>query len=68
MDGGPTIHNSGIAATHMYFINSDYLHFRVHNDTNFVPFEQKAPVNQDALVVPILFAGNLTCSHRSLRS
>ena len=67
MDGGPAIHNSGIPDSHMYFINSDYLHFRVHSDTNFVPFEQKAPVNQDALVVPILFAGNLTCSNRSLQ-
>ena len=67
MDGGPSIKNSGIPALHMYFLNTDYLHFRVHSDTNFVPFEQKAPVNQDALVVPILFAGNLTCSNRSLQ-
>ena len=67
MDGGPAIHNSGIPATHMYFLNTDYLKFKVHSDTNFVPFEQKNPVNQDALVVPILFAGNLTCSNRSLQ-
>ena len=67
MDGGPTIHNSGIPAKHMYFLNTDYLKFRVHSDTNFVPFDQRHPVNQDALVVPILFAGNLTCSNRSLQ-
>jgi hypothetical protein len=67
MDGGPTIHNSGVPDLTMYFLNTDYLHFRVHSDTNFVPFEQRAPVNQDALVVPILFAGNLTCSNRSLQ-
>ena len=67
MDGGPAIHNSGIPDTHMYFLNTDYLKFKVHSDTNFVPFEQKNPVNQDALVVPILFAGNLTCSNRSLQ-
>ena len=67
MDGGPTIHNSGIPATHMYFLNTDYLKFKVHSDTNFIPFEQRNPVNQDALVVPILFAGNLTCSNRSLQ-
>jgi hypothetical protein len=67
MDGGPTLFNSGIAATHMYFLNTDYLKFRIHSDTNFVPFERREPVNQDALVVPILFAGNLTCSNRSLQ-
>jgi len=67
MDGGPTLHDSGIPATHMYFLNSDYLYFRVHSETNFVPFERREPVNQDAMVVPILFAGNLTCSNRSLQ-
>lgn len=67
MDGGPNPHNSGIPATHMYFLNSDYLKFKVHSATNFVPFERREPVNQDALVVPILFAGNLTCSNRSLQ-
>jgi hypothetical protein len=67
MDGGPTIHNSGIPATHMYFLNTDYLKFKVHSETNFVPFDRRQPVNQDALVVPILFAGNLTCSNRSLQ-
>lgn len=67
MDGGPNPHNSGIPATHMYFLNSDYLKFKVHSATNFVPFERREPVNQDALVVPILFAGNLCCSNRSLQ-
>jgi hypothetical protein len=67
MDGGPTLFNSGIPATHMYFLNTDYLKFRIHSNTNFVPFERREPVNQDAMVVPILFAGNLTCSNRSLQ-
>lgn len=67
MDGGPNPHNSGIPALHMYFLNTDYLKFKVHSATNFVPFERREPVNQDALVVPILFAGNLTCSNRSLQ-
>jgi len=67
MDGGPTIHNSGIPATHMYFLNTDYIKFKVHSDTNFVPFERRQPVNQDALVVPILFAGNICVSNRSLQ-
>lgn len=67
MEGGPNPANSGIPATHMYFLNTDYLKFKVHSDTNFVPFERRQPVNQDALVVPILFAGNLCCSNRFLQ-
>ena len=67
MDGGPTLFNSGIQTTTMYFLNTDFLKFRIHSATNFVPFERREPVNQDALVVPILFAGNLTCSNRSLQ-
>lgn len=67
MDGGSTIANSGIPSNHMYFLNTDYLKFKVHSETNFVPFDQRQPVNQDALVVPILFAGNLCCSNRFLQ-
>tara|TARA_Y100001968_G_C19417406_1_gene749743 strand:- start:1241 stop:2218 length:978 start_codon:yes stop_codon:yes gene_type:complete len=67
MEGGPNPANSGIPANHMYFLNTDYLKFKVHAETNFVPFERRQPVNQDALVVPILFAGNLCCSNRFLQ-
>ena len=67
MDGGPDPHNSGIPLNKMYFLNTDYIKFKVHSATNFVPFERRQPLNQDALVVPILFAGNLTCSNRSLQ-
>ena len=67
MDGGPDPHGSGIPANHMYFLNTDYLYFKVHSDTNFVPFDRRQPVNQDAFVVPILFAGNITVSNRSLQ-
>lgn len=64
MDGGPTDKSAGIAANHMYFLNTDYLSFDVHSETNFAPSDRKEPINQDALVVPILFAGNLTVSNR----
>lgn len=51
----------------MYFLNTDYLHWRPHSATNMVPLEEKTSVNQDAGVVPIIFAGNLTCSNASLQ-
>lgn len=67
LDGGSTVADSGIPADHMYFLNTDYIRLEVHEDTNFVPMEQRMPVNQDALVVPVLFAGNMTVANRFLQ-
>ena len=64
-DGGP--HGGGIATNHMYFLNTDYLYWRPHSGTNMVPLDRRDSLNQDALVVPLVFAGNLTCSNRSLQ-
>lgn len=61
-DGG-----SGIAENHMYLLNTDYLYWRPHSRRNMVPLENRHSVNQDAMVVPIIFAGNLTCSNASLQ-
>lgn len=45
-----------------YFINSKFCHWRPHADCNMVPSKKKSSVNQDAEVVFLMFAGNLTCS------
>ena len=55
--------DSGLSANHMYFINSDYLYLRPHTNRNWVTGESKKSVNQDAMVVPVLWAGNLTASN-----
>ncbi len=57
----------GIAATRMYFLNTEYLFWSVHSETNMVPMDQKVSLNQDATVVPLLFAGNLTMSNAGLQ-
>jgi hypothetical protein len=54
-------------ASHMYFLNSDYLFLRPHPDREFVPLEERASINQDALVVPTVWAGNMTGSNSSLQ-
>jgi hypothetical protein len=59
--------DSGHYANSMYFLNTDYIYFRPHVDRNFVPLERREAVNQDAFVVPIVFAGNLTMSNASLQ-
>lgn len=57
---------TGISTAHnrMYMLNTDYLFFDVHEDAYMTPLEGIRPVNQDALVFPIIFQGNLTCSNR----
>jgi hypothetical protein len=51
----------------MYVLNPDYLHFRPHSDRNFVTESDKISVNQDAIVVPMYWGGNMTSSNRSLQ-
>jgi hypothetical protein len=62
LDGG-----SGIPTNHMYFLNTDYLFWDVHQDAYMTPLEGMRPVNQDAEVFPIILQSNLTCSNRSLQ-
>jgi hypothetical protein len=59
--------DSGIPASHMYFLNTDYIYLRPHSSRNVVPLERKSAINQDAMVVPVVWAGNLTCSNASLQ-
>jgi len=59
--------DSGIEDGYMYFLNTDYLFWRPHADVNMVADSKRVTYNKDSFVVPILFAGNLTCSNRSLQ-
>lgn len=59
--------DSGLPANHAYLLNTNYLFFRPHPKRYFSPPENKMSLNQDALVVPILFAGNLTASNLQLQ-
>lgn len=62
LDGGI---GGNCPANHMYFINTKYLMWRPHADRNMVPIGgDRVPVNQDAVVKMIGWAGNLTCSGR----
>ena len=52
----------------MYFLNTDYIFFRPHKDRNFIVEDgDRVPVNQDAIVKLILWAGNMTLSNASLQ-
>jgi hypothetical protein len=52
----------------MYFCNTDYLFYRPSRSRDmFVPEDDRVPINQDAIVKMILWAGNMTVSNRRLQ-
>jgi len=59
--------DSGIPSSHMYFLNTDFIYLRPHSTRNWVPMEKKTSVNQDATIVPLVWAGNLTMSNAALQ-
>jgi hypothetical protein len=59
--------DSGLPANHMYMLNTNYLFWRPHPARNMVPLRSRDSLNQDATIVPLVFAGNLTCSNRALQ-
>jgi len=54
----------GTPTNYMYFINSNYLHWRPHAARNMVPLDpDRFSVNQDAMVRLLGWAGNMTVSN-----
>jgi hypothetical protein len=62
-DGG-----SGIPNQHMYMLNTDFLEIVVHQDANMTEVPELRSVNQDAVVMPVIWQGNIACSNRSLQA
>ena len=66
LDGGQ---DGACPASHMYFLNDDYLFYRPHSkySSGPKPQEERFATNQDAMVKLILWAGNLTMSNAALQ-
>lgn len=65
LDGGV---GAACPANHMYFLNTNYIHYRPHKDRNMVPLgADRYATNQDAIVKLIAWAGNMTLSNASLQ-
>ncbi len=62
--GAPVVPDSttGIVATDMVFLNTNYLALRPHADRNFRAMKMRSSVNQDADVQHIFWGGALTAS------
>lgn len=56
--------DSGIPDSHGYFINTDHIHLVAHPDADISIMDELTSYNQDAVVIPVLFMGNMTCSSR----
>jgi hypothetical protein len=50
-----------------YFLNTDYLYVAQHKEAQWTQDEEKKPVNQDAVVIPYYWMGNMVTSNRSLQ-
>lgn len=59
--------SSLIPASHAYFIDTDFLELVVHRDANMEMMDDLRSINQDAIVTPILWMGNLVVSNRALQ-
>lgn len=59
--------SGGIPGAHGYFLNTDYLEMVVHRDANMTVMDELRSVNQDAVVIPVLWMGNLVTSARFLQ-
>ena len=61
--------NSNFSTTgeRAYFLNTDYIEMVVHSQANWSQIDEKTSVNQDAVVIPIIWQGNLCLSNRRLQ-
>ena len=57
--------NFGTTAETMYFLNTDYLYLVQHSEAQWTADEEKKPVNQDAIVVPMYWMGNMVVTNRA---
>lgn len=51
----------------MYFLNTDYLYLIEHSEAKWSQDDDKVPVNQDAVVIPMYWMGQLVTSNRALQ-
>lgn len=66
ISGGSVV--GGTPASNMFFLNTNYLHWRPHAQRNMVPLDpDRFSVNQDAMVRLLGWAGNATLSNAFLQ-
>lgn len=56
-------HDDVAPAGTAYALDTDYIFYRPHRDANMEPLAERNSFNQDAMVVPLVFMGNMTLSN-----
>lgn len=64
----PIVYDDQCPSDHLYMLTSDYLHLRPAPGRWMKSLGERSSVNQDAIVVPMASAANMTCSNRSLQA
>lgn len=61
--------NTNFATTgeRMYFLNTEYLEVVAHRAANWNTLPDKVSINQDAVIVPLIWQGQMVCSNRALQ-
>lgn len=61
--------NTNFATTgeRMYFLNTKFLELVVHREANWKTLDEKMSINQDAVVIPIIWQGQLVSSGRQFQ-
>lgn len=59
--------NFASTAEKAFFLNTDYLYVAQHKQAQWTQDDEKRPINQDAIVIPYYWMGNLVCSNRDLQ-
>ena len=59
--------NFSTTAEKAYFLNTKYLYLIEHPEARWSQEEDKVPINQDAVVIPIYWMGQMCTSQRSLQ-
>ena len=49
----------------MYFVNTDYIKLIQHSDAQWSQADEKVPTNQDAVIIPMYWMGQLVCTNRA---
>jgi hypothetical protein len=57
--------NSGCPVNHMYMFNTQYMVLASHRDADLTEAAEKTPINQDGVVYPVYWMGNLCISNRA---
>ena len=59
--------NFGTTAEVQFFLNTKYLYMVQHSEAQWTQDDEKVPINQDAVVIPMYWMGNMVCTNRSLQ-